>query len=67
MEITGLLGGEDECLKMETKKQKFFFLTLELPVLSIFKEQQELGTLPQIPIGDLLSRYDGEFHAYSEP
>ena len=31
---------------MEKKTVKFFFLTLDLPNVPLFKEQQELGTLP---------------------
>ena len=31
---------------MENKTVKFFFLALDLPNIPLFKEQQELGTLP---------------------
>jgi U4/U6.U5 tri-snRNP-associated protein 2 len=39
---------------------KFYFLTLDLPSLPLFKEQQELGTLPQIALKSLLKKYSGQ-------
>ena len=47
-------------MQMENRRSKFMMLTLDLPNLPLFKEQQELGTLPQLPISDLLIKYDGQ-------
>ena len=44
---------------MENKAVKFFFLTLELPNIPLFKEQQELGTLPQTNLLSLMKKYNG--------
>jgi hypothetical protein len=33
-------------MQMENRRSKFMILTLDLPNLPLFKEQQELGTLP---------------------
>ena len=44
---------------MDKKSVKFFFLTLDLPNVPLFKEQQELGTLPQINLLTLMKKYDG--------
>ena len=44
---------------MDKKFVKFFFLTLDLPNVPLFKEQQELGTLPQINLLTLMKKYDG--------
>ena len=44
---------------MEKKSIKFFFLTLDLPNVPLFKEEQELGTLPQINLLTLMKKYNG--------
>jgi hypothetical protein len=38
--------GTNDCMQMENRRSKFMILTLDLPNLPLFKEQQELGTLP---------------------
>ena len=49
----------DECYDMDSKIVKFFFLSLDLPSHPLFKEQQELSTLPQVALTQLLKKYDG--------
>ena len=44
---------------MEKKTVKFFFLSLDVPNHPLFKEQQELSTLPQVSLMSLLKKYDG--------
>jgi hypothetical protein len=51
---------DNQQFQMENKNSGFFFLSLDLPHLSVFKEQQELGTLPQVPIQTLLKKYSGQ-------
>lgn len=48
--------------KITTSEQKlpFYFLTMELPKVPLFKEQNELSSLPQIALNELLKRYDGK-------
>ena len=50
---------ERECYNMDTRAVKFFFLSLDLPNHPLFKEQQELSTLPQVALTQLLKKYDG--------
>jgi len=38
----------------------FFFLSMELPNIPLFKEQTELASLPQIALSELLRRHNGE-------
>ncbi|KAM9953028.1 hypothetical protein ACTFIR_008086 [Dictyostelium discoideum] len=42
-----------------TSKQPFLFLTLDLPPKPIFKDDQDKSIIPQIPLFNLLSKYDG--------
>ena len=49
VEVTRLTkspNAADDCYDMEKKDTKFFFLSLDLPSHPLFKEQQELSTLP---------------------
>lgn len=63
LQVTRLVkqGGiaADECYDMEKKVHKFFFLSLDVPNHPLFKEQQELSTLPQVSLMTLLKKYDG--------
>jgi hypothetical protein len=52
-------GIDDECFVMNTKQVKFYSLQLDMPTMPLFKEQQELGTLPQIGLKELLAKYSG--------
>ena len=48
LEVTRLEKGSqgEECYDMDKKTVKFFFLSLDVPSHPLFKEQQELSTLP---------------------
>ncbi|KAN0031805.1 hypothetical protein ACTFIV_005672 [Dictyostelium citrinum] len=40
-------------------KQPFLFLTLDLPPKPVFKDDQDKSIIPQIPLFNLLAKYDG--------
>ncbi|EGC30071.1 hypothetical protein DICPUDRAFT_41968 [Dictyostelium purpureum] len=42
-----------------TMRNPFLFLTLDLPPKQIFKDSQEKSIIPQVPLFNLLSKYDG--------
>ena len=44
---------------MEEKDQSFFTLTLELPLMPVFKDKSAKITIPQVSISELLKKFDG--------
>ena len=42
------------------KKIKFLYLTLDLPMVPLFKDSQEKITIPQVNIYELFKKYNGE-------
>ena len=68
LEVTKMVkqnsSASDECYDMDKKTVKFFFLSLDVPSHPLFKEQQELSTLPTVPLTQLLKKYDG--HSVTE-
>jgi U4/U6.U5 tri-snRNP-associated protein 2 len=42
-----------------TKRIPFFFLTLDLPPMPLFTDEFDKNIIPQIPLGTLLSKFDG--------
>ena len=52
-------SADNQCYDMEKKQVKFFILSLDVPSHPLFKEQQELSTLPQVSLMSLLKKYDG--------
>ena len=44
---------------VQTTKQKFMVLTLDLPPAPLFVDSQDQNAIPQVPLTQLLSKYDG--------
>jgi len=52
---------EDGVNYIYTKKRiKFLYLTLDLPMIPLFKDSQEKITIPQVNIYELFKKYNGE-------
>ncbi|XP_065186463.1 ubiquitin carboxyl-terminal hydrolase 39-like [Sycon ciliatum] len=61
---------QEEEYKTTTQKVPFFFLTLDLPAPPLFKDEFDANFIPQIPLLDLLSKFDGtqekEYKSYKD-
>ena len=62
LEITSFAGtGKAKASSVDIIDQvPFFMLALDLPPIPLYKDSLERVTIPQIPVYDLLHRYDGE-------
>jgi hypothetical protein len=45
---------------IKTIKSPFLFLALDLPPAPIFQDLNENRIIPQVPLGEILAKYDGE-------
>jgi len=50
----------DVQFEMERKKTKFLMLTVDLPPVPLFKEQEKLSAIPQVNLLQLLKKFDGK-------
>jgi len=53
-------GHEDEDGMMTVSKKPFLFLSLTLPPAPLFKDDSDRAFIPQVPLFDLLKRFDGD-------
>ena len=44
----------------DVKKTKFYYLTLDLPSIPLFKDSNKKINIPQVPINELLKKFTGE-------
>lgn len=44
---------------IKTIKSPFLFLALDLPPAPIFQDLNENRIIPQVPLGEILAKYDG--------
>ena len=45
---------------MTEEKKKFYFLSLDVPEVPLFKDESEEMNIPQIPLQTLLKKFDGK-------
>ena len=60
--LSSLKSNADSAVQFEmsNKPVNFFFLTLELPSIPLFKEQHLLTSIQQIPLLQLMKKFDGK-------
>ncbi|CZT49603.1 related to SAD1-SnRNP assembly defective [Rhynchosporium secalis] len=49
----------EEAASVQTDVNRFMFLTLDLPTAPLFQDELERNIIPQIPLTNILSKYDG--------
>ncbi|KAL2068513.1 hypothetical protein VTL71DRAFT_14850 [Oculimacula yallundae] len=49
----------EEAATVQTDVNRFMFLTLDLPTAPLFQDELERNIIPQIPLTNILSKYDG--------
>ncbi|KAA8911150.1 hypothetical protein FN846DRAFT_469140 [Sphaerosporella brunnea] len=49
----------EEAAEIKTDIARFLMLTLDLPPKPIFKDEQDKNIIPQVPLTQILSKYDG--------
>ncbi len=49
----------EEAASVQTDMMRFMLLTLDLPSTPLFQDEQEKNIIPQIPLTNILSKYDG--------
>ena len=55
-----LLTGEEEEFRKRVTRVPYLFLTLELPSRPLFVNETENDIIPQIPLMDILNKFDGK-------
>ena len=53
-------GGAAAGAAPTVQRPKFLFLSLELPATPLFRDAQGANIIPQVPLFDVLEKYDGE-------
>ncbi|KAK9103914.1 hypothetical protein Sjap_021168 [Stephania japonica] len=53
-------GSEHGCVVKETSKMPFLMLGLDLPPPPLFKDVMEKNIIPQVPLFNILKKFDGE-------
>ncbi|KAH6611228.1 hypothetical protein Trco_001248 [Trichoderma cornu-damae] len=50
----------EEAAEVKVDIVRFLFLTLDLPSAPLFQDELEKNIIPQVPLGTILSKYDGK-------
>mmetsp|Transcript_5509 Transcript_5509/g.5938 ORF Transcript_5509/g.5938 Transcript_5509/m.5938 type:complete len:503 (+) Transcript_5509:36-1544(+) len=50
---------DDAYVKYRSEIKPFFFLTLDIPAIPVYKDSSDNNFIPQVPIFDLLKKFDG--------
>lgn len=56
--------GDEKAWTTETSEKNFLYLSLDLPDAPLFKDSMDHNIIPQVPLFDLLNKFDGETAEY---